>query len=353
MQNDISQTIHDLPQAAGIRRMIDSVHEVVLTCHVSPDGDAIGSTLALQGILSRMGKRAWIVTPDMPPRSLGFLPRVRDIIAASQKPDRARELIARAGLVICLDFNALMRLDKLQDAVRDTAAPKVLIDHHLDPEDFADITVSRPEASSTCYLLYNVICAMGLGHMIDRNIAECIYTGMMTDTGGFTYNSNDPGLYTVTASLLRCGIDKDRLYKLVFDTAGESRLRICGYALYRKMMVFPSHRAALITLTRAELDEFGYSKGDTESLVNKPLAMPDVVYSVFLRQDEDRFVKVSARSKGHFPVNRLCERFFGGGGHENAAGGEVYGTLDEAVALLMEAMPQFDQYLPKTTDKQR
>lgn len=351
MQNDISQPINDLPQASEIRSMIDAAKEVVLTCHVSPDGDAIGSTLALQHVLQRMGKTVWIVTPDMPPRSLGFLPRVHDIIVATQKPERAHELIARADLIVCLDFNALMRLDKLQDYVRDSAARKVLIDHHLDPENFADAAVSRPEASSTCYLLYNVICAMGLGGLIDRNAAECLYTGMMTDTGGFTYNSNDPGLYLVIAELLRSGVDKDRLYKLVFDTAGESRLRICGYAMYRKMMIFPEHRAALITLTRGELDEFGYSKGDTESLVNRPLAMPDVVYSVFLRQDEENFVKVSSRSKGHFPVNKLCERFFGGGGHENAAGGEFYGTLDDAVDLFLQAMPQFDKYLPNTNKK--
>lgn len=346
----------DTPLADSLRRMIDAATEVVITCHVSPDGDALGSTLAMQRVLIAMGKRAWVVTPDLPPRSLGFLPGIHDIIPASQKPGRAADLISRADLIMCLDFNALMRLDRMQEAIASATAPKVLIDHHLDPERFADLVISRPAASSTCYLLYNVLAAIGADPFIDRRVAECLLAGMMTDTGGFTYNSNDPGLYIVLAALLERGVDKDRLYKQVFDTAGESRLRICGYAIYRKMQLFSDHRLSLITLTKTELDEFGYTKGDTESLVNKPLAMPDVEWSVFMRQDEERFVKVSCRSKGHFPVNKVCEKLFGGGGHENAAGGEFYGTLGEAVATLLGAVHEFDRYLPaksKTTISSR
>ena len=342
------EPLHNLTEIARLRELIDSAKEIVITCHVSPDGDAIGSSLAMQRVMSRLKKIAWVVTPDLAPRSLGFLPGVHDIIAASQKPARARELMARADLVVCLDFNAIMRVDKLGESLRKSPAPKVLIDHHLYPESFAEVIISRPEASSTCYLLYNVLCALGMDSLIDREAAECIYTGMMTDTGGFTYNSNDPGLYLVIAALLERGFDKDRIYKLVFDTSSETRLRLCGYALYKKMMVFPEHKAALITLSCEELAEFNYCKGDTESLVNRPLAMPGVVWSVFLREDEHGFVKVSTRSKGHFPVNKVCERHFGGGGHENAAGGEFYGSLDEAVAVLLEAMPEYDRYLPKS-----
>lgn len=334
-------------ELAPLGRLVSEATEVVITCHVSPDGDALGSTLALSRVLSRMGKRAWVITPDMPPKSLHFLPRFYNIIIATQKPERAAELAARADLIFCLDFNALMRLDKFASVISGSNAPKVLIDHHLFPEDFADVVISRPKASSTCYLLYNVLKAMGWDELIDERAAECIYTGMMTDTGGFTYNSNDPGLYPVIGDLVTRGIDKDLIYKLVFDTASESRLRICGYALYKKMHIFPEHRLALITLTRRELDEFGFQKGDTESLVNKPLAMPEVVWSVFLRQDDDGFVKVSSRSKGHFPVNKVCEMLFGGGGHENAAGGEWYGSLDSAVSTLIDALPQFDEFLPE------
>lgn len=351
MKADVILPTLDIKQAQSVRCMVDQAHEVVMVCHVSPDGDAIGSTLAMYHVLRLMGKRPWVVTPDMPPRSLGFLSGVHDIVVASQKPWRAEELVGRADLIICLDFNAMMRLDKISGIVASSPARKLLIDHHLYPEGFADLTISHPEASSTCYLLYNVLVAAGMSDMIGREAAECIFTGMMTDTGGFTYNSNDPGLYTVTADLLRRGVDKDKLYKLVFDTAGESRLRICGYAIYRKMIIFAEHQASVISLTKSELDEFEYAKGDTESLVNKPLAMPGVTYSVFLRQDDDNFVKVSARSKGHFPVNKLCELYFGGGGHENAAGGEFYGTLDEAMCRLVEAMPEFDKYLPENPEK--
>ncbi len=335
-------------QLSRVKELIDNSREIVVICHVAPDGDAIGSSLAMQRVLHKLGKQARVVTPDMPPRILNFLPGIHDIVIATQRPELATELLGAADLIICLDFNAIKRVDRLAEPLGSSSARKVLIDHHLDPEMFADVVVSVPEASSTCYLLYNVLCGLGYGELIDRQAAECIYTGMMSDTGGFTYNSNDPGLYLVIADLLERGIDKDMLYKLVFDTASESRLRICGYALYKKMILFPAHKCALITLTRNELNEFGFNKGDTEGLVNKPLSMPGIMWSIFMRQDEDEFVKVSARSKGHFPVNKVCEQLFDGGGHENAAGGEVYGSLDEAVGRLLEAMPQFDSYLNET-----
>lgn len=321
---------------------------VAIICHVSPDGDAIGSSLALMHTLRRIRRDASVrvITPDMPPRTLQFLPGFREIVVATRDGDMARRSLADADVIFCLDFNALMRVDRLRDALGSAPGRKILIDHHLSPEPFADTIISHPEMSSTCYLLYLVLCEAGFGDMIDRNAAECICTGMMTDTGNFTYNAKDPGLYLVVAELMERGVDKDRIYKLVFDTNSEQRLRICGYALYRKMMIFPRHSASLITLTQNELMEFGYQKGDTESLVNQPLSMPGVTYSVFMRQDEKDFVKVSMRSKGHFPVNLICEDVFGGGGHENAAGGEFYGSLDEAVTTLLEAMERYDRYLP-------
>lgn len=343
-------SIYRKPAVKYLKQFISESREIVLTCHVSPDGDAVGSVIALQRVLRRLGKRVWVITPDMPPRSLSFLPGLQEIIPATQKPERAAEIIARANLIVCLDFNTLSRVDKLAPAIEASPARKALIDHHLHPDDFAEVTISRPDASSTCYLLYHVIRAMGYAKFIDRLTADAIYTGMMTDTGGFAYNSNDPGLYEVIADLLHRGTDKDRIYKHVFNTESENRLRLCGYALYKKMVTFPQHKCALITLSRSELKEFGYSKGDTESLVNRPLSMPDVMWSVFMRQDDENFVKVSTRSKGRFPVNTVCETLFGGGGHVNAAGGEFYGSLDDAVRILVEAMPQFDEYIP---EKQR
>ena len=179
---------------------------------------------------------------------------------------------------------------------------------------------------------------------LNRNAAACIYTGMMTDTGNFSYNSNDPDLYLIIHDLMRKGIDKDNLYKLVMNTSSETRIRIMGYAQYR-MQLLPDHRAAVITLSADELKEFGYNKGDTEGLVNVPLAIPEITYSVFLREDAPDCVKVSMRSKGDFSVSRICEENFNGGGHANAAGGEFHGTLDEAVEKLFEIIPNYDKYL--------
>lgn len=332
--------------AARLKNVIDTTcGDIVIICHVSPDGDAVGSSLALQHVMRSIGKKTTVITPDMPPRTLSFLPGARDIVVATRDGDVARRLIAESRLIFCLDFNALMRVDRLRDDIAAATATKVLIDHHLSPENFADIIVSHPEMSSTCYLLYLVLTELGLGANITRNAAECICTGMMTDTGNFTYNAHDPYIYVVVAELVARGVDKDRIYKLLFDTNSETRLRICGYALYHKMELFTRHKASVITLTSTELNEFGYQKGDTESLVNSPLSIPGIVYSVFMRQDEKDFVKISCRSKGHFPVNRLCEKYFGGGGHENAAGGEFYGSLDEAYLRLLEAMADFDSYL--------
>ena len=185
---------------------------------------------------------------------------------------------------------------------------------------------------------------MGYFNEITKEGAECIYTGMMTDTGNFSYNSNDPDLYVVIAELIRKGINKDEIYKRVMDTKTVSTLRLNGYAVGTKMQIFPEHKAALITLTQKELDDYDYQKGDTEGLVNAPLAIPEVTYSVFLRDDK-RYIKVSSRSKGDFPVNKLCEKYFNGGGHVNAAGGEFEGTLDEAVEVFMSSLAENDRYL--------
>ena len=185
--------------------------------------------------------------------------------------------------------------------------------------------------SSTCELVFRALMGIGLMRKIGKKAAECLYTGMMTDTGNFSYNSNNPDLYLIVAELVARGINKDRIYNLAINTSSADRLRLLGYALSQKMQVFPEKHAALITLGKEELERFNYKKGDTESLVNMPLQIPDVQWSIFMRED-DNFVKISARSQGEFAVNSICEKYFNGGGHKNAAGGEFYGTLDEAVA---------------------
>ncbi len=327
-----------------VKQFVLASRNIVITCHVSPDGDALGSSCALWFILKALGKNATVVTADCAPRSLQFLPGVREIVAATRNGDRVHDLIADADLIFCLDFNDITRVDRLSDAISKSPAKKVVIDHHLDPRIEGEIVISRPEISSTSALLYIFMWQAGWTRHLTRNSAACIYTGMMTDTGNFSYNSNDPDLYLIIHDLMRKGIDKDNLYKLVMNTSSESRIRIMGFAQYR-MQILQPHRAAVIMLSEDELKEFGYSKGDTEGLVNIPLSMPEVTYSVFLREDAKNCVKVSMRSKGEFSVSRICEEHFGGGGHTNAAGGEFNGPLDKALQKLLEIIPTYDKYL--------
>ncbi|WP_303024434.1 DHH family phosphoesterase [Duncaniella muris] len=327
-----------------VKQFVLASRNIVITCHVSPDGDALGSSCALWFILKALGKNATVVTADCAPRSLQFLPGVREIVAATRNSDRVHDLIADADLIFCLDFNDITRVDRLSDAISKSPAKKVVIDHHLDPRIEGEIVISRPEISSTSALLYIFMWQAGWTRHLTRNSAACIYTGMMTDTGNFSYNSNDPDLYLIIHDLMRKGIDKDNLYKLVMNTSSESRIRIMGFAQYR-MQILQPHRAAVIMLSEDELKEFGYSKGDTEGLVNIPLSMPEVTYSVFLREDAKNCVKVSMRSKGEFSVSRICEEHFGGGGHTNAAGGEFNGPLDKALQKLLEIIPTYDKYL--------
>ncbi len=337
-------TVIDAESVERVKQLVLASRRIVITCHVSPDGDALGSSTALCFVLRNLGKDAVVVTADCAPKSLQFLPGVRDVVASTRNEDRAKELIADADLIFCLDFNDMERVDRLSPFIKDSTARRVVIDHHLSPVMDADVMISHPEVSSTSALLYIFLWQAFWVRYVNRSAAACIYTGMMTDTGNFSYNSNDPDLYLIVYDLMRKGIDKDNLYKLVMDTFSEPSLRIMGYAQY-KMQIMREHRVALITLSGEELKEFDYSKGDTEGLVNKPLALPEVVWSVYMREDAPDYVKVSMRSKGDFSVSRICSECFGGGGHVNAAGGEFNGSLDQAISHFLEILPNYDKYL--------
>lgn len=336
--DNVIRPIIDRGVAARLRQLIDNSQRIVITCHVSPDGDALGSSLGLQQVLQVIGKTVTVITPDMPPRQLGDIPGVKSIVAASCHPQSAAYKLQNADLVFCLDFNDLKRLDKLAEAVESSRAERVLIDHHLDPAPIASIIISRPEVSSTSALVYRVLHDIGYLDKLDVFGATCLYTGMMTDTGNFSYNSLDSQLYLIIADLVERGVDKDAVYRSVLNTSSVSKLRIQGYALSRKMELFPEQGTALITLSSEELAEYGYERGDTEGLVNVPLSVPGIVCSIFMRQDEPNYVKVSIRSAGDFPANAICERYFSGGGHMNAAGGEWNGPIDEAVGRFKELL---------------
>ena len=338
--------IIDERQIDNLRKLLENSDRIVITCHLSPDGDAIGSSLGLAHVLNAIGKRAVVVTPDSVPKHLRFLPGAKDVIVFSSYEDYATELLREADVVFCLDYNEPKRVDRMENALMASTSPKVLIDHHLNPADFTAVKISHPESSSTAMLVFRVICRLELFDKIDRAAAECIYCGMMTDTGNFSYNSNEPDLYTVIAELLRKGIDKDAIYTRAMNTKSLNAMRLHGYAVGEKMELFADHSCALISLTADELKRFGYEKGDTEGLVNQPLALPQVQWSVYLREDPEQ-IKVSMRSKGNFPVNRVCKEQFGGGGHLNAAGGEFGGSMEECIKILKDSMKLYDEFLPK------
>lgn len=336
----------DKAAIASLRTLIDDATNIVITCHVAPDGDAIGSSLALWEVMRQMGKKVTVITPDLMPATLRFLPTSRYIVTASADPDKAAMLLNEAHLIFCLDYNDSSRIDRLEPYVLDAPAPKVLIDHHLDPADFAVVTISHPEVPATCALLYMVLEDLGYDALINRDAATCLYTGILTDTGGLAYNCSQPYLYTIIGDLLRRDFDRDRIFNELFRTKTLSSLRISGYALGEKMQVFPDLGASLITVTYDELQRFEYTRGDTEGLVNMPLEVPGIICSIYLREDKPGFVKVSTRSRGQYPVNELCTRFFGGGGHLNAAGGEFYGSVQQAMDISMQALRAMSDYLP-------
>ena len=350
IQQIMISRVLDEKKIKHLARLIEGARRIAITTHLSPDGDAMGSSLALARVLSNTGKDVAVIVPDQPLEQLRFLPGAKDVIVGSRYPDFAKSLFSKADLIVCLDFNELKRIDRLAPFVEASKAAKVMIDHHLDPGDFADPVISHPEMSSTCMLLFRVLCRLELFNVIDKEAATCLLAGMMTDTGNFAYNANDPDAYIIEAELVRKGADKVELYNRLLNRVSENCLRLTSYALLEKMEVFNDYGATLICLTRDELNSFHYVKGDTEGLVNKPLAIPGIVYSAFLRE-EDGYVKVSMRSKGDFPVNRLCNEYFGGGGHLNAAGGEFTGTLEECASLFRSLLEQNkEKYIDKNKD---
>ena len=223
-----------------LRSFINGVNRIVITCHKSPDGDALGSTLALCHILRRLGKDAVVVTPDMPPKSLEFFPGLRDLVVFTKHELRARHVLSEAQLLFCLDFNSMKRIDRLAELVEPLKVRRVLIDHHLDPDDAFDIVISHPEVSSTCELVFRVIMQMGLLRMMDRLTASCLYVGLLTDTGGFAYSCDNPEFYEILASVLRRRIDRIGLYNKAMNTFSADSLRLQGYAISEKMQLSPS-----------------------------------------------------------------------------------------------------------------
>lgn len=328
----------------GIQKQLANVQRILIMTHYNPDGDAIGSSLGLYHFLVAAGHRVDVVVPNEYPGFLQWMPGNEKILLASKQPQAVLESIEQAELIFFLDFNVLDRVQQLEDHFRKSSAPKILIDHHPNPEPFADITVSTTEVSSTSELLYELLVSMEGEQAIDRNMAECLYAGIMTDTGSFSYNSSLPDTYYVVSRLIEKGIDKDRIYWRVYDNYSVDRMRLLGYCLNTKLKVFPEYGAAYISINRSELKRFNYQPGDSEGFVNYPLSIQGVMFSVIFIEQED-YVKISFRSKGDFYANRFASSHFNGGGHQNAAGGYSELSLEETLEKFESLLPEYKAQL--------
>ena len=334
-------------QLARLSQLISDAETILITCHKSPDGDAIGSSLGLADYLRHLGKEPVVIVPDQYPDFLMWLPNTEKIIRYDKQRDKADLLFKIADLVFCLDYNATSRVDEMEEALVSSPATRVLIDHHLNPDVPADLIISEPEASSTCELVFRLVWQMGAFPTLTKQFAVPIYCGMMTDTGGFTYNSSRPEIFFIISELLTKRIDKDKIYRNVYHNYSESRIRLMGYVMYEKLVYMPEYNAAYYTLTKDELKRFRFIKGDAEGLVNIPQQIKGLRLSISLREDteKDRVVWVSLRSVDNFPCNLMAEEFFNGGGHLNASGGRLNCSMDEAVKIVKDAIIAYENKL--------
>ena len=326
-----------------VETYFDRADKVVIVTHVSPDGDALGSSLGLYHFLSVHGKTVNVIVPNAFPDFLRWMPGAKDIIRYDKYAEFADKLIAEADVICCLDFNALSRIDRMADAVRDAQGRKVMIDHHLNPDMDTVMCISHPEACSTCELVFRLIWQLGCFENVTKKCAVPLYCGMMTDTGGFTYNSTRPEIFFIISQLLTKHINKDKIYRNVYNNYSEWRMRLTGYVLYQKMVVMAEHNACYFVLTREDLRRFHYIKGDAEGLVNMPLQIKGTKLSISLREDteHDNIVWVSLRSVDDFPCNLMAEQYFNGGGHLNASGGRLECSIEEAEAIVCRAIEEF------------
>lgn len=329
-----------------LKTYIAGYQEIVLVTHTNPDGDALGSTLALSRFLSKAGHKVNVMVPNAFPAFLAWMPGSREILNWETEEDRCRALITQSNLVFCLDFNALHRLDGLGTAVQRSSAHRILIDHHIDPSGEFDLIISDVQYSSTSEMVYEVIRSLdGLDRM-DPDIAVNIFVGIMTDTGSFSYACNRPETFSIVAELIRYGVNPEKVHRLVYDTYSEHRMRLLGHSLGDRLRVFPQWHTAYIFLTAKDLEDYNFQKGDTEGLVNYPLSIQDINLSVIFIEKEDH-IRLSLRSKGSFSVNDFVRKHFEGGGHRNAAGGNAYLSMEETLQRFESLLPQYSKELKK------
>lgn len=313
---------------------------IFITTHHKPDGDAIGSMLGLYHYLVRKGHRVTPVAPSEVPDFLQWLPGVPYIINAEEHPDAAADAIRSSDLIFCLDFNDYSRTKTLEPLLAEAAQPKLLIDHHMFPKPVWDFGTSVPEKSSTCEMVYDFINEAGDNDIIDLDIAACLYTGLMTDTGSFRFPIATAAVHRMIADLKDRGLEHAPIHERVFDAWSANRMRFVGYMLIERMELFPEYSAGLITISRKDLKLFNLSVGDTEGLVQYPLSVQGIRFSTLITERAEE-VKLSFRSKGDFDVNRFAREHFSGGGHFNASGGKSSESLNDTVARFKKNLSEF------------
>lgn len=314
-----------------LKKLLDDAQCISIVTHPNPDGDAVGSSIGMYQILKQLGKEVYSIVPNSFPDFLAWMEDADKCLNFEKNPQDVSDVLGRSDLILCLDFNSISRLNGMGDVVKATSAPKVLIDHHLYPEDDFILQFSELSVSSTCELVYHIVKGLGYQSLLTIGAAEALYAGIMTDTGSFSYSSSNPATFQVVADLIGLDIDKDKIHQTVYNTFSEERMRLMGYCLNEKMVVFREHKTAYIALTLKELNRFKHRSGDTEGLVNLPLSIKDVNFSVLFTEQTDGNVKLSLRSKGEFSVNEFSRKYFYGGGHKNAAGGRIQMKMPEVI----------------------
>jgi bifunctional oligoribonuclease and PAP phosphatase NrnA len=331
-----------------LKGLLSSPKKVAIVTHFKPDADALGSSLGLAGFLKKKGHQVEVITPSDYPEFLAWMHGSEKVVALSKKSReteiKAGEILAQAEIIFCLDFSSLDRINELGYGVKKSSAVKVMIDHHLEPERFADYEKWNVDEASTAQLVFDFIVSLGEKTLIDPPIANCLYAGLMTDTGGFRHNNTTAREFKVAEELTTLGASPSEIARFVYDTNSLGRLRLTGYVLSQKLQVLPEFRTAYMTLSQEELKKFDVQTGDTEGLVNYGLSIKDVQLSA-LMYDRGEEIKISFRSLGTFSVNDLARKHFDGGGHRNASGGSSKQSLEQTLEKFINVLQEYKEKL--------
>ena len=328
-----------------VRETLNVPCKVAIIMHKSPDGDAVGSSLGMKHYLEKLGHTVSVISPNAYPDFLKWMPGNKSVIDFEKTPAPANQAIIKADLIIFLDFNSLKRIGDLAKAVKKSDAFRLVIDHHPQPEKLADISFHDAGASSTAELVYDFISMLGDSTRIHKDIANCLYAGIMTDTGSFRFASTTPHTHDVVADLMRHGAEATKVHRFIDDNNRDIRLRLLGYAVLEKMKIFPDFATGFITLTQSELKRFDYKEGDTEGLVNEPISVKGIVFSALFTEQKNGEIKISFRSKDKFDVNQFARKHFNGGGHMNAAGGRSTLSMDETILEFLNLLSEYKKEL--------